>query len=168
MWQAMGDLLFQAHWPVELCRRLAENPEGTQCPLHPHYPAGHCQRFPKQWSSNNTHGCEGNSMAEKVIQRTKHSSPLHSKGWFNTLSTFLLPFTLLNLPYRHHSVCRPSKHPAQHHSTKSKEASSLAQHICRRISVVTQGNCRLIKAEYPRKDACSQASCTLKARVSEA
>jgi len=34
---------------------------------------------------------------------------------------------------------------------KSKEASSLAQHIFRRISVVPQRNCGQIKAEYPRK-----------------
>lgn len=91
-------------------------------------------------------------MAEKVIQRTKHSSPLHiKKRRSSTLGPLFLPFTLLNLPHGHHSVCRSSKHPAQHHYMKSKEASSLIQHICRTISVVTQANSGQIKAEYPGK-----------------
>lgn len=133
MWQATWDLLSQTHQPVQLCRRPAENPEGTQYPPHPHYPAGHCLGSPNLGSSNNTHGYEGTSMAKKIIQRTKHTSPLHSrKGRSSTFGNLLLPFILLNLnlPYRHHSIWRLSKH----HYTKSKEASShtahLHEHLC--------------------------------------
>lgn len=89
-------------------------------------------------------------MAEEIRQRTKCSSPLHSKKRRSS-TTLLLPFTLLNLPYGHHSAADPPNIQPANHYMKNKAASSLAQHICKRISVVTQGNYGQIKAEQPRK-----------------
>lgn len=117
-------------------------------------------RDPQIWEAPITHM---DMKAKKIIQRTKHTSPLHSrKGRSSTFGNLLLPFILLNLPYRHHSIWRLSKH----HYTKSKEASShtahLHEHLCSDTGELWTNQSRI-------QERCqSQRSCSLKAEVSKA
>lgn len=103
---------------------------------------------------------------KKLYKRLSAVLPCTEKGEDTVLPFYCLLAYLISLMGIIQLADPPSIQPANHYM-KNKAAFSLAQHICKSISVVNTGKLWTNQSRISKKDAKRQRSCILRLQVSE-